>query len=591
MTRRIALAAAAVASLAVGAAPAHAATVSTRVAVSDGVTLQTTLTGADPLGPRPTIVEFSPYGRNSGTFNGGSAYNHLLVQIRGTGDSDGRFDALGNRTQTDVSEILQWACTQPWSNGKLGINGFSASAITIYNSLHLPLPCVKAAVLKSGTLELYRDLLSPGGINNIIPGAGVLGLIGAPAAIQGLDRLQRSPASSLDIIAGLTNAGLSEITHPNLDSWWEERGFRGDVNHLPILMVNGFFDVESRGAFEGYRALKGDGAHLTVIGAHDGAPIGTDAGYSDMKNWFDHYLGGVANGVESQPKVKLWMSDGDREDMLNGKYTRVDGADWPIPGTRWQSLALDPARQGLGKTSPNDGSLGLAMPSASTVQSYLSVPSLFSNTDPPNTAILGGMGFNALTNALPVLSEMTLAQSLGLSYTTKALQTDVLSAGPASLELRLASTAPATNIWAVVSDVSPDGVAHPVASGRLNSAYPGVDAAKSLKDPVTNEIVEPYGDYSRQTPALPGQSRAYKVELWPIGNRFQKGHRIRLTIVGSSIASLPSVPALNTIVLGGPGGSRLLFPVLPGSNLGTALPTPVTGPTTLLGSLLGGLLH
>ena len=55
---------------------------------------------------RPTIVEFSPYGRGTGTFDGGPAYNHLLVQIRGTGDSDGGFDALGPRTQKDVAEVL-----------------------------------------------------------------------------------------------------------------------------------------------------------------------------------------------------------------------------------------------------------------------------------------------------------------------------------------------------------------------------------------------------------------------------------------------------------------------------------------------------
>src|SRR5260370_26104312 len=109
--------------------------------------------------------------------------------MRGTGDSAGQLDALGPRTQYDVSEALRWACHQPWSDGRLGLNGFSASAITVYNSLHLRLPCVRTAVLKSGTLELYRDLLWPGGISNAIPGLGVLGLIGPPAAAQGPARL------------------------------------------------------------------------------------------------------------------------------------------------------------------------------------------------------------------------------------------------------------------------------------------------------------------------------------------------------------------------------------------------------------------
>ena len=47
----------------------------------------------------------------------------------------------------------------------------------------------------------------------------------------------------------------------------------------------------------------------------------------------------------------------------------------------------------------------------------------------------------------------------------------MLAAGPLNLELPLASTATETNIWAVLSDVSPDGTAHPLTVGRLSSAW------------------------------------------------------------------------------------------------------------------------
>src|SRR3954467_15060074 len=208
--RRMLLGIAAMLALAL-AGVAHAAPVSQdiRFTASDGVSLATTVTGDTSLAARPTIVEFSPYGRGSQTIDPGPAFNMLLVQIRGTGDSDGSFDALGPRTQQDVAEVLRWACAQPWSAGTLGLNGFSASAITIYNSLHLPLPCVKAAVLKSGTHELYRDLIYPGGVSNLVPAAGVMGLIGAPALAQAPARLQRDPASGLGTISGLAGTGLN----------------------------------------------------------------------------------------------------------------------------------------------------------------------------------------------------------------------------------------------------------------------------------------------------------------------------------------------------------------------------------------------
>jgi len=225
-------------------AGATTATLSKRVTMSDGVSLQATVTGEAPLIPRPLIVEFSPYGSGTGTTYDGPAYNYVLVQIRGTGDSDGRFDALGARTQRDVATTLRWACRQTWSNRRIGLNGFSASAITVYNSLHRRLPCVRTAALRSGTFELYRDLLWPGGVSNALPGLGVLGLIGAPAAAAAPGHLERNPVSNLDSAVGLTDTGLSAgLEHPTLDAFWRERGFRCDVNHLPILMLDSFFDV------------------------------------------------------------------------------------------------------------------------------------------------------------------------------------------------------------------------------------------------------------------------------------------------------------------------------------------------------------
>jgi predicted acyl esterase len=494
----------------------------------------------------------------------------LLVQLRGTGDSDGQFDALGPRSQQDVQEVLSWACAQPWSAGQLALNGLSASAIVLYNSLHLALPCVRAAVLRSGTFELYRDLLVPGGVSNLLPGVGVLGLIGAPALEQGGDRLARDPGSSTDVMAGLFEAGLNAgLLHPTLDDWWRERGFRGNVNHFPVLVIDGFFDVESRGAFEGYQALRDTGAHLLVVGGHDAAPAGTDRGVPEAQAWLDHYVRGVANGVEQHPRVRLLMADGDREDMVAGRYVARDATDWPVPGTRWEALALDPRRSGTA-LSLNDGSLTLGTPGPRTVQTYAALPTIPTNTDPANTAIVGSMGLDALFTGLPVLSDMTLSETLGLTYTTAPLRQDVLSAGPASVEVPLSSTSPETAIWVVLSDVSPDGVAHPLTAGRLLSSFPGVDQARSRYD-ADGQLVQPYGDFGQKSYTAPGTRRLYRVELWPVGNRFAAGHRLRIQVVGASAASPLGLPALDSVQVGAGSGARLLLPVLPESDLRAAL--------------------
>jgi predicted acyl esterase len=166
---------------------------------------------------------------------------------------------------------------------------------------------------------------------------------------------------------------------------------------------------------------------------------------------------------------------------------------------------------------------------------------------------------------------MNLAEPLGLAYTTAALEEDVLAAGPASLEVPLSSTAAETGIWAVISDVHPNGSAHPLSAGRLSTAFPEVNERRSLRDPGRGEIVQPYSRFARKSPASPGEERLYRVEVWPIGNRFRAGHRLRLDLVGASGFSMPSAPAVNTVRVGAGTGARLLVPVLPGSRLGRAL--------------------
>lgn len=543
-----------------------------RFTASDGVSLAATLTSAGSIAPRPTVVEFSPYGAGSASFHVGSRYNYLLVQDRGTGDSDGQFDVMGPRMQADVAQTLRWACRQPWSNHSLALAGFSASAILVYNSLHERLPCVKAAVLKSGTFDLYRDLVVPGGVANIAPGLGVLALIGFPALQQGPSRLQRNPGSSLGVMSGLFKAGVDAgLAHPTLDSWWRQRRFRGDVNRFPTLVIDGFFDVEARGAFQGFQQLRSEHvpSRLLVVGGHDGPPAGTDDGAAAIGRWLDHYVRGAANGITHEPRVQMLLADGSRQSYRAGDFVRYDARDWPVPGTTWTPLHLSPARSGSAH-SLNDGTLSVTQPTTKATQTYPAVPSLPTSTDPPTSALLGASGLDTLTNALPVLSDMNLAESVGLTYTTAPLRKNVSAAGPLDLDVPLATTTPGAAIWAVVSDVAPDGRAHPLTVGRLSTSFPGVVGQRSLHD-ARGALVQPYGDYSTRRPPAPLQTRMYHVELWPVGNRFRAGHRIRLELVGASAYSTLSLPGVDSVRVGSGSGAVLRVPSLPGSDLAAAL--------------------
>jgi len=110
------------------------------------------------------------------------------------------------------------------------------------------------------------------------------------------------------------------------------------------------------------------------------------------------YLLGTDNGINTQPRVQMFLSDGSREGYLAGDFARYNASDWPVPGTHWTSLWLSPTVSGSG-SSLNDGSLVSATPAATTTQSYAAIPTFPTNSDQPNTAIVGPDGINQAATA------------------------------------------------------------------------------------------------------------------------------------------------------------------------------------------------
>jgi hypothetical protein len=125
----------------------------------------------------------------------------------------------------------------------------------------------------------------------------------------------------------------------------------------------------------------------------------------------------------------------------------------------------------------------------------------------------------------------------------------------------LSSLEPVTDIYAVVTDVAPDGTASPVATGALRTSFPNVLSSCSATD-ASGEVVDPCNDFSQTSNAKSGTTRTYQVELLPMGNVFSAGSRLRLYILGTPLDQIPSLPGLNTVTLGGASGSHLVLPGL-----------------------------
>ena len=91
-------------------------------------------------------------------------YVCVRVDSRGAGRSPGLLDVWSPRETQDLYHCIEWAGTQPWSNGKVGINGISYYAMNQWTVGALKPPHLAALCIWEGSSDYYRELSRHGGI-------------------------------------------------------------------------------------------------------------------------------------------------------------------------------------------------------------------------------------------------------------------------------------------------------------------------------------------------------------------------------------------------------------------------------------------
>jgi uncharacterized protein len=143
-----------------------------RLPMRDGVDLYLEITRPDTDVPVPVVLEASPYhgtiADRLGTrifpdpVEDGTAvglvgyfaprgYAVVMLDLRGTGRSEGCLDHMGQNDRFDLKEAIEWLADQPWSNGRIGMTGHSYVGST---------PMIAAST-------------NPRGLVTIVPSAGI----------------------------------------------------------------------------------------------------------------------------------------------------------------------------------------------------------------------------------------------------------------------------------------------------------------------------------------------------------------------------------------------------------------------------------
>lgn len=171
--------------------------------------------------------------------------------------------------------------------------------------------------------------------------------------------------------------------------------------------------------------------------------------------------------------------------------------------------------------------------------------------------------------ALPRYDWASVPGRSGVGFVSAPRPVDAVAVGPASLDLRLASSAPDTDLQATISEIRPDGNETYVTSGYLRASLRRVNAAATPLDP-RRDWVAPQ--------PLAGGFQTVRIALNPIAYPFRAGSRIRVTITapgGDRTSWRFATPAtggrvVDSIALGA-GGSALILPIVPGMRAGARL--------------------
>ncbi|GEC10360.1 hypothetical protein SSP24_80150 [Streptomyces spinoverrucosus] len=165
-------------------------------------------------------------------------YAVVNADLRGFGASQGVGAPFSDKEAQDCCELVEWAGTQPWSTGRVGLDGVSYLAIVQYKVAAMKPAHLAAICPWEGLSDLYRDFARPGGI-----------------AESGFMRIWST---------GMRHAGRVGIDiraqqeqRPLIDDWW--RSLCPDLERIevPALVCASFSDhsLHSRGSFEAFRRI------------------------------------------------------------------------------------------------------------------------------------------------------------------------------------------------------------------------------------------------------------------------------------------------------------------------------------------------
>jgi putative CocE/NonD family hydrolase len=601
------------------------------VPMRDGVKLATDIYmpaqgGAAVQDKFPVLLCRTPYGKaprvnpgtdpiaekelNAASYFAKNGYVVLMQDVRGRFDSEGKFYFAINEGP-DGYDTVEWAASQPWSNGKVGTFGGSYLAHVQNAMAALRPPHLNAMFIMVGAGDYFEEGAWRGGafmlLHNVFYALSALAVTSHEARANPVTLAALNQAAHQDLGSWLlafpygsaatpfSSAPTYEkwfqdyVEHDTYDEYWKQNGLNAQVSYdkypdIPIYFTTGWYDFFERGSLHNFQAMAsrhksptklliGPWEHTSVSPRFtadvDFGPAAEFDMFAEQLRWFDETLKGQSTGILQELPVRAFIMGGgsgsknDAGRMQDGGQW-ITAAAWPPPGAVAHPYYLH-ADGTLSETAPKS-----EPPSAFEYDPAHPVPSIGGQmndsvgpafpADGPRNQVCSVKTFGC-DNDLPLASRRDVRV-----FQTPPLSSDVVIAGPVSVDLWISSSAPDTDFTAKLVDAAPPSKDYPFGF------------AMNIEDRIIR--VRWSEGFDQPVPLKSGEVRKVTVDLIAAGNRFAKGHRIRVDISSSNFPYFDANPntgeragfsihtekALNTVYHDSEHPSRLNLMVLPATS-------------------------
>jgi predicted acyl esterase len=437
-------------------------------------------------------------------------YAVVRVDSRGAGRSPGFLDIWSPRETQDLYQCIEWAAVQPWSNGKIGLNGISYYAMNQWYVASLQPPHLAAICVWEGAADSYRDITRHGGIycqfltTHLYPrsilrvqhGRGDRGFRSRVTGelVAGPETLPEETLAQnrVDAEAWVLEHALDDEAHRARSPVWEKVT-------VPLLSAAnwGGQGLHPRGNFEGYLNSASGQKWLEVHGYAHWVSFYTDYGVALQKRFFGHFLKGEDTGWNRQPPVLLQVRHVDR-------FVERHENEWPLARTQWTRFYLEASDCGLRREAAGQSAV---------------------------------LEYDALGD--------------GLLFLTPPLTQETEITGPVAAKLYVSSSTTDADLFLALRLFAPDGreiVFEGSNDPRVPIGLGWLRASHRKLDPKRSTPYRPYHAHDEKQPLTPGQPVELDVEIWPTCIVAPKGYRIGLSVRGKDYENIcpplaiPGVP-------------------------------------------------